>query len=59
MSVSLISSQLTIAGRPTYIEPDGRIDEKISTFFARMQSPPAHGCQLDFGSVRIFDVYPG
>ncbi len=26
-------------GRPTHIEPDERIDERISTFFARMQSP--------------------
>ncbi len=45
-------------GRPTYIEPDERIDERISTFFARMQSPLLTDVSLDFGSVRIFDVYP-
>lgn len=45
-------------GRPTYIDPDERIDEKISTFFARMQSPLLTDISLDFGNVRIFDVYP-
>ncbi len=55
-------------GRPTYIEPDERIDEKVSTFFARMQSPLLTDIHLDFttgsGSaiggtqVELFDTYP-
>lgn len=45
-------------GRPTYIEPDERIDEKVSTFFARMRSPLLTDISLDFGAVRIYDVYP-
>jgi Ca-activated chloride channel family protein len=45
-------------GRPTYIEPDERIDEKVSTFFARMQSPLLTDISLDFGGVQVFDIYP-
>ena len=37
-------------GRPTYIEPDERIDEKVSTFFARMQSPLLTDIHLDFAA---------
>ena len=45
-------------GRPAYIEPEERIDEKVSTFFARMQSPLLTDISLDFGGVDSFDVYP-
>lgn len=46
-------------GRPTYIEPDERIDEKISAFFARMQSPLLTDIELDFGDgIDVYDVYP-
>lgn len=51
-------------GRPTYIEPDERIDEKVSAFFARMQSPLLTDIRLDFradgggSTAEIFDVYP-
>ena len=45
-------------GRPTYIGPNERIDEKVSTFFARMQSPLLTDINLDFGAVEVFDIYP-
>ncbi|MGC9468590.1 MAG: VIT domain-containing protein [Anaerolineae bacterium] len=46
-------------GRSTYIEPDERIDEKVSAFFARMQSPLLVDIDLEFGEAPpIYDVYP-
>jgi Ca-activated chloride channel homolog len=46
-------------GRPTYIAPDERIDEKVSTFFSRMQSPLLTDIRLDFDDgVDVYDLYP-
>ncbi len=48
----------TYRGRPTYVEPDERVDEKISTLYARMQSPVLTDVALDFGDVPVYDLYP-
>jgi len=46
-------------GRPTYIGPDERIDEKVSLFFSRMQSPLLTDIELHFDEdIRVFDLYP-
>lgn len=45
-------------GRPTYVEPDERLDEVVSAFYARIQSPVLTDITLDFGNVTVYDVYP-
>jgi Ca-activated chloride channel family protein len=45
-------------GRPTYVEPEERVDEKISTLYARMRSPVLTDIELDFGDVSVYDLYP-
>lgn len=45
-------------GRPAYVEPYERIDEQVSAFYARVQSPLLTNVTLDFGEVRGYDVYP-
>lgn len=45
-------------GRPTYVEPGERLDEIVSAFYARVQSPVLTDISLDFGGVRAYDVYP-
>ena len=45
-------------GRPAYVKPDERIDEKVSKFYARVQSPLLTDIKLDFGAVRTYDLYP-
>ncbi len=45
-------------GRPTYVEPGERLDEIVSTFYDRVQSPVLTNISLDFGGVNVYDVYP-
>ncbi len=45
-------------GRPAYVKPYERIDEQVSAFYARVQSPLLTNVTLDFGDVRVYDVYP-
>lgn len=45
-------------GRPTYVQPDERIDEQISAFYARVQRPLLTDIILDFGDVTTYDIYP-
>ena len=45
-------------GRPAYVEPDERLDEIVSAFYARIQSPVLTDITLDFGNVTVYDVYP-
>lgn len=52
-------------GRPSYIAPGERIDEKVSSFFMRMQSPLLTNITLALTSgngqesdVRLYDLYP-
>ncbi len=45
-------------GRPAYVKPDERIDEEVSKFYARVQSPLLTDITLDFGDVQTYDLYP-
>ena len=45
-------------GRSAYVEPHERIDENVSSFYARIQSPLLTNVSLDFGGVRTYDLYP-
>ena len=45
-------------GRPAYVEPDERIDENVSSFYARIQSPLLTNIDLDFYGMRTYDLYP-
>ena len=45
-------------GSPAYVEPHERIDEKVSAFYAKVQSPLLTNIALDFGDVQTYDVYP-
>jgi Ca-activated chloride channel homolog len=45
-------------GRSTYVEPEERVDEKISTLYTRMQSPVLTDITLDFADVPVYDLYP-
>ncbi len=45
-------------GRSAYVEPHERIDEHVSTFYAKVQSPVLTQINLDFGQVNTYDMYP-
>lgn len=45
-------------GIPAYVAPEERIDEKVSAFYGRIQSPVLTNIALDFGGVQTYDVYP-
>jgi Ca-activated chloride channel family protein len=45
-------------GRPAYVEPEERIDEVVSAFYARVQSPVLTDLELDLGDVTAYDFYP-
>jgi Ca-activated chloride channel family protein len=45
-------------GIPAYVAPEERIDEKVSAFYGRIQSPVLTNIALDFGSVQTYDIYP-
>lgn len=45
-------------GRPAYVEPHERIDENISAFYAKVQSPVLSNITLDFGNMHTYDLHP-
>ncbi|MGC9396672.1 MAG: VIT domain-containing protein, partial [Anaerolineae bacterium] len=45
-------------GVPAYVAPEERIDEKVSAFYGRIQSPVLTDIALDFGGVQTYDLYP-
>lgn len=45
-------------GVPAYVAPQERIDEKVSAFYGRIQSPVLTNIALDFGGVQTYDVFP-
>lgn len=46
------------SGSSAYVEPDERIDENVSAFYAKVQSPLLTNIDIDFGNASIYDVYP-
>lgn len=45
-------------GLPAYVTPGERLDEQVSAFYARIQSPLLTEIALDFGAVATYDLYP-
>lgn len=45
-------------GRPAYVTPDEQLDEQVSAFYARVQSPLLTNISLDFGATGAYDLYP-
>ena len=45
-------------GTSIYILPGEPLDEVVSTFYARISTPVLTDLRLDFGNVRVYDLYP-
>jgi Ca-activated chloride channel family protein len=45
-------------GAVDYITPDEDLELKLSNFFEKVSSPVMAGLDIDWGSLRAFDVYP-
>jgi len=45
-------------GTSTYVQPGDRLDEVLSSFYARISTPVLTDLSLDFGSLSTHDIYP-
>ncbi len=45
-------------GTSSYVQPGERLDESISTFYAKISTPVLTNLELDFGELRVSDMYP-
>ncbi len=45
-------------GAADYVAPDEDLEVKLSNFFAKLSSPVMTGIDVDWGNLRVFDVYP-
>ena len=45
-------------GLSTYVRPEEPLDEVLSAFYERISTPVMTDLEIDFGSMRVFDVYP-
>jgi Ca-activated chloride channel family protein len=45
-------------GSSTYVLPEDRLDEILSSFYARISTPVLTGLELDFDGLSVFDLYP-
>jgi Ca-activated chloride channel family protein len=45
-------------GSSTYVLPEDRLDEILSSFYARISTPVLTGLELDFDRLTVFDLYP-
>lgn len=45
-------------GMSTYVLPNQRLDETLSTFYARISAPVLTNLALDFGDLPTYDIYP-
>jgi Ca-activated chloride channel family protein len=45
-------------GASAYVRPGQRIDETVSSFYAKVSMPLLSDLRLDFGSVHVEDAYP-
>jgi Ca-activated chloride channel family protein len=52
--------QLSIdhGGASTYVRPGQRIDETVSSFYAKISSPVLSKLEVDFGSIKADQIYP-
>jgi Ca-activated chloride channel family protein len=45
-------------GASSYVLPDDRLDEKLSTFYSKISTPVLTDLSLDFGDLAVYDLYP-
>ncbi len=45
-------------GASGYVRPEEAIDEKVSTFYAKVSTPLLADMEIDFGNVDVEDIYP-
>jgi Ca-activated chloride channel family protein len=45
-------------GSSTYVLPEDRLDEILSSFYARISTPVLTDLALDFGRLTVYDLYP-
>jgi len=45
-------------GTSTYVRPGERLDEILSTFFAKISTPVLTNLSLDFGELSTYDIFP-
>jgi Ca-activated chloride channel homolog len=45
-------------GASFYVQPGERLDEALSTFYAKISTPVLMDLQLDFGDLSVYDLYP-
>ncbi len=45
-------------GTSSYVQPGERLDESISTFYAKISTPVLTDLELDFGGLRVYDMVP-
>ncbi len=46
------------SGYSEYVAPGREIEEKISSFFRKVSNPVLAGLALDFGKIKVSDIYP-
>ncbi len=45
-------------GLVSYVRPNERIDEEVSEFFSKIQTPVLSNLELDFGDILVEEIYP-
>lgn len=45
-------------GLVSYVRPDERIDEEVSSLYAKIQTPVLTDLEIDFGNVLVEEIYP-
>ena len=45
-------------GKSIYVQPGERLDERLSEFYAGIQTPLLTDLELDFAGVEVYDLYP-
>jgi Ca-activated chloride channel family protein len=45
-------------GASSYVLPDERLDEQLSAFYTKISTPVLTNLELDFGDLRVYDLYP-
>jgi len=45
-------------GTSSYVQPGERLDESLSSFYAKISTPVLTNLELDFGDLRAYDMYP-
>jgi Ca-activated chloride channel family protein len=47
-----------LRGASGYVRPNEKIDEIVSAFYAKVSTPVLADVSIDWGSARVYDVYP-